>query len=133
MTYQEIQKEKESKISQLIKDCRMFFAFSAEQFHENKTGLQEGEKYLSLGAGAYLPKFQLYNWEKGIKNIENWKKQEVKRGKLNEQEILYELSNHEVFYSWDFNTVNEIFADKYTPEQIKKVFKKYQKQYQECL
>jgi len=43
-TLHEIKAEKETKVSELIKKCLMFFAFSNEQFAENKTPLQEGEE-----------------------------------------------------------------------------------------
>jgi hypothetical protein len=57
----------------------MFFAFSTEQFNESKTPIKEGEKYLSLGAGAYMPESSAKRWISGSKEINNWYKSEVKK------------------------------------------------------
>ena len=46
----EIKKEYEEKRTEFFKDCGLFWAFSNKQFFENKTPLQEGEKYVSIGA-----------------------------------------------------------------------------------
>jgi len=125
MNYQNIKKEKEAKTSLLIKKCKMFFAFSNKQFEENKTELKEGEKYLSIGMGAYLPKGNLKIWEDGMEEINNWGRNEIKKKKLEEQEILYELRNHECFYTGEIDDVLDMFKGTYTDEQIRLVYRKY--------
>jgi hypothetical protein len=100
---QELKKQKEDKVTQLIKDVRMFFAFSTEQFQENKTQKEEGEKYVHIGAGAYMPKSQVNNWINGIKEIEKQYKTAVKGNKLRKQEIAYQLNNYECYYTGDIS------------------------------
>ncbi|HEY5510605.1 MAG TPA: hypothetical protein VIK10_06215 [Prolixibacteraceae bacterium] len=121
--YQEIRKQAEEKRSELFKECRLFFAFSNSQFQENKTPLAEGEKYVSIGAGGYLPKSEVNNFSDGLSRIKKWESSEIKRAKLEETEILYELENHECFYTGEIEPVVELFAGKYTEAQIRKVYR----------
>lgn len=100
----------------------MFFAFSNEQFQQNKTPLQEGEKYVSLGAGAYLPKSKVEIYIKGTKSIDEWFKSTVKSNKLKTANILYELNNHEAFYTNDLESTLSTLGEDYTEEEVRKVF-----------
>ena len=59
----------------------MFFAFSNQQFDENKTELKDGDKYLSLGAGCYLPKSNYQIYVEGIKKINSEYKKEISKSK----------------------------------------------------
>ena len=54
-----IKKERQNKLSAAMEEVGMFFAFSDTQFEESKTPLIEGDKYLSIGSGTYLPKSNL--------------------------------------------------------------------------
>lgn len=91
--FQELKDEKQNKVTALIDQCGMFFAFNDEQFNESKTPLQEGEKYISLGFGCYLPNSQVKNWIDGNDNIDNWFKSEIKSNKARRDHIIYELAN----------------------------------------
>lgn len=125
-TYQEIKAEKEARVSQILKDCKVFFAFSNEQFVENKTELQEGEKYVSIGAGGYMPKSQVENWLKGWEELKKWEKAEMKGQKeMQEAEILDELRNHECFYACSIEDVLDLFKGKYTAKRIQAVYNKH--------
>jgi hypothetical protein len=130
-TYHEIKEEASNKLSVLLKDCKVFFAFSEEQFSENKTELKEGEKYVSIGAGGYMPKSYVKDFIQGQKDIEAWRKSEVKKGKQQEAQILYELNNYECFYTGDIEDAFEVLKDTYSIEQVKKVFYKHLKQQQQ--
>lgn len=127
--YQKINEEEKQKIDALITECKMFFAFSAEQFHQNKTPLQEGEKYISFGMGGYMPKSNYEKWKTESKKIADWKKAEIKKSKLEEEEILYELRNHEAFYTYELEDTHDALGGKYTIEEIRKVFNKYKEKY----
>ena len=81
MNIAEIKAEKEKRWDDLITESSIFFAFSDKQFHENKTPLQEGEKYVSIGAGGYIPKSKLKQFEDGIKTINKWYKAAIKENK----------------------------------------------------
>lgn len=119
---QELKKEKENKVSELIKETGMFFAFSNEQFNENKTPLQNGEKYVSLGAGCYLPKSKVESYLNGSKEIDKWFKYEVKQNKLRKEHIIYELSNHEAWYTMDITDTLRALGKDFTEDEVKKVF-----------
>ena len=122
-TLQTIKTEKENKVSALINECLMFFAFSNNQFDENKTLLNEGEKYVSLGAGAYMPKGKVNNYIDGIKAINKWYKAAIKDSKLRKENIVYELNNHEAFYTGDVeDTVNALGND-YSISEVREVYK----------
>lgn len=128
--YSKIKQEKTNKYSQLFDDCKVFFAFSDERFKEKFEDLKAGgeTKVIHIGAGGFLPKSYQEKWETTTKEIEKWYKEEVKKIKANEKEthkmIAYELSNHECYYTGDIDVVIELFDGVYTPEQIKKVYKK---------
>lgn len=123
-TLHEIKAEKETKVSELIKKCLMFFAFSNEQFAENKTPLQEGEKYVHIGAGAYMPKGQVDNYLNGIDEIKSWYKKEVNASKqIRIDSIVYELHNHEAFYTGTIDDTLDALGSDYTAKEVWKVFR----------
>jgi len=55
MTASELKKLKEEMMSELFRKCGVFFAYSTEQFEENKTPLADGEKYISIEGGGFFP------------------------------------------------------------------------------
>lgn len=120
----EIKEEKQLKIDTLIKETQMFFAFSWKQFSENKTPLKKGEKYVGIGAGAYIPKGNLDLYIKGIEEIEKTFKAELKKSKqLRYDHIKYELSNYEAYYTRDISDTLEALGGDYTKKEVWKVFK----------
>jgi hypothetical protein len=124
-TISELKQIKEKRTNDLLAECSVFFAFSTEQFHENKTQLQEGEKYVRIGAGGYMPKSKVQVFDEGIKIINKWYKDEVSLSKLNESDILYELNNYECFYTGDVSDAYNELKDRYTLKQVKLVYNKY--------
>lgn len=122
-TITDIKKEQEDKISQLFKDCSVFFAFSNEQFEQNKTPLQEGEKYVSAGAGGYMPKGQVDNYLNGMDAINKWYKAEIKATKgARRANIAYELGNHEAYYTGDVSSTLDALGSDYTRAEVAKVY-----------
>jgi hypothetical protein len=130
MTLETINIEREKKTSKLIKECKMFFAFSDEQFEASKTKLQKGEKYVSLGGGVYITSNNTQKWKDEIKKIDKWKSEEIKNNNLEEANILYELRNYECFYTGDIEDVKILFLNIYSTEQIMNVYNKY-RQYED--
>ncbi len=122
MDIQDLKTAKEQKVSLLLKDCKVFFAFSNQQFEENKTPLEEGEKYVSIGAGGYMPKSQKENFNNGMDLIHNWYKGETKNNKLRKENILYELNNHEAFYTMSIDTTLEVLGSEYTRKEVFSVY-----------
>lgn len=125
----QLKEERQNKVSDLIKACLMFFAFSNDQFEKNKTPLQEGEKYVSTGYGGYLPKGQIQNWINGGKEIDKWYKSAVKDNKLRKANIIYELSNHEAWYTGEIEDTLNALGEDYTAAEVQQVFNsEYNKQ-----
>ena len=101
----------------------MFFAFSTEQFHENKTPLKEGEKYVSIGMGGYMPKGNVQQYLDGSKTIEKWYKAEIKACKgARRANIAYELNNHEAYYTGDISDTLRSLGRDYTRAEVLKVY-----------
>ena len=124
-----IKDQKQKMVDQLITDCSIFFAFSNEQFAENKTPLAEGEKYVSIGSGGYMPKGNIDKWDNGWKAINAWYKQAGKDKKARAAHIAYELNNYEAFYVGDIEDTLNALGEGYTAKEVWAVYHKIQKQY----
>jgi hypothetical protein len=123
----ELKEERQNKNSELFNKVGLFWAFSNEQFNTSKTPLKEGEKYVSIGAGGYLPKGNVDELLKGLEEIKKWYNGEIKKNKAEEAEIIYELHNHECFYTNDITDVVEMFKDTYSEDLIIKIYCKERK------
>jgi len=78
MTKQEVKIKKQEMFNELFKNCGGFFAFYTQQFDENKTPLKEGEKYVSIGNGGYLPKSKVNEFKIGMAEIAKLKAEKQK-------------------------------------------------------
>lgn len=125
MTYKEIKDKRSEDTNNLFKNLGVFWAFSKKQFDENKTPLLPGEKYVSIGAGGYIPKHNVDALIKGDKEIEKTFKKQIKEFKSRETHILYELNNHEAFYTGDIDSTMDALGPDYKVEEVKDVYKKY--------
>jgi len=122
-TLNTLRQEREDKTTQLLKDCSVFFAFSKEQFEENKTEKKEGEKYTAYGYGAYSPSSQVDNYMNGLTKIMEEYDQEIQENGLRRAYILYELNNHEAFYTGELEPTHEALIGKYTIEEVAEVYR----------
>lgn len=123
MTIHDIKKQQQEKYDTLLTDCGVFFAFSNEQFAANKTPLKEGEKYVSIGAGGYMPKGNVDKYLQGSKEIKKWYSATIKATKnARRDNILYELSNHECFYTGDIEDALSALGKGYTRKEVYKVY-----------
>lgn len=120
----ELRKEKDQKMDQLVLDCGMFFAFSNEQFSEGvkKSPLAEGDKYVSIGSGGYMPKSKAPIYVAGIKRITLEFKNEVEENKQRKANILHELNNHECFYIGEIEDALDALGPDYSAEEVLEVF-----------
>jgi len=132
MNLHELRKQKEYANTKLFNECGVFWAFSNEQFNENKTQLKEGEKYVSIGAGGYLPKGNVNALTKGMKENEKAYKTALKRNNLRLKEIAYEFGNHECFYTGDWTVVADMFPDVERGVIYKLYLKEYKKHIEWC-
>ena len=118
----EIKQERETMQSKLFAECGVFFAFSNEQFTANKTPLQEGEKYVSIGMGGYIPKNSLNKFLDGMKENRLWYNKEVRRNNARRQNIVYELANYECYYTGDIQPAIDALGAGYTTKEVLKVY-----------
>lgn len=128
-TLAEIRKTKEDQVSQLLKNCNVFFAFSDEQFEENKTPLADGDKYVRLGAGGFLPKSKSKQFLEGFDRIEKEYKKTIKENKQRKALIIDELQNREAFYTGEIDDTLEALGDDFTAEEVQTVYNEQRKRY----
>lgn len=119
----EIKEERQAKTSEAIKACGMFFAFSDKQWEENKTPLQEGDKYVSLGMGAYMPKSQVEKWNQMTEEVDVWFKEQISSPEMRTAYISYELSNHEAWYTGEIDDTLSALGEGYTHDEVYAVFR----------
>jgi hypothetical protein len=127
MQYQEIKKKRQDDHDKLFSDLKVFWAFSDSQFKEGlaKTKLQEGEKLVSIGAGGFILKQNAQALIDGMKAIEDTFKAQIKEAKARTEHILYELNNHEAFYTGTIESTLEALGEDYTSEEVEAIYKDY--------
>ena len=113
-----IKKEHQKRIDTLLNDCLVFWAFSNEQFAKNKTPLQEGEKYVSIGAGGYMPKSKVDTYLNGMKEINKWFKNATKPAEIRKAHIAYELNN----YTGDIEDTLSALGSDYSAAEVWDVY-----------
>lgn len=121
-SFRDYKKEYEEQYNKGLNNTGVFWAFSDEQFNENKTHKEAEDKdYISVGMGGYLHKS---NKEK-FKHFIEVEAKELKKeftSKININDFIdYELANHECYYTGEYNEVEEIIKAYYedlTDEEI---------------
>lgn len=123
MTYREVQQWEQTTAEDLFKSCHVFWAFSDNQFREgaDKNPLTKGEKYISIGAGGYMPKHHYQTLIDRMASIKEQRMIRMRQVKA-EQAIAYELSNHECEVTHNLEPVISLFEGVYTPTEIREVF-----------
>lgn len=112
-------------INALMDACQVFWAFSNEQFAEGKAkiDLQEGEKLIDIGAGGFMPAKHKTAYIEGMKAIYLAFKNAMRDEKARKAHILYELNNHEAYYTRDIESTLEALGEDFTREEVYKIFK----------
>ena len=127
MTYQEIKELQELEITALIESSRGFFAFSPSQLEEGmkKINIKDKADLASLPNGLIVPKENAIDTLDGFVSIGKANDERLKNAtpKTKREAILYELNNHECYYTGDTTDVIELFDGIYTEEDINKTFK----------
>ncbi len=113
---------RQDKVNKLMPSLGVFWAFSDKQFQENKTPLKDGEKYVSIGMGGYIPKGNADALIKGMKEIAKEFKQAMKDEKARKAHIAYELNNHEAYYSRDISSTLDALGEDFTREEVLSVY-----------
>lgn len=119
----EVKQWEREATEELMKTCHIFWAFNKAQLEEGKLAhpLKEGEKYISIGGGGAMPKGNLATFGAGMDSIKKEKARRMKQVKA-ESAILYELQNHEAFYTGDIGSAWEVLKENYSYAQILEVF-----------
>ena len=122
----DLKNEQEKKISALIAENKVFFAFDNKQFNEGKEKNQITSKIADIGMGGFAPAENAKPFKDGLDSITEWFNNEIIRLNLIESHILYTLSNHECFYTGDYQ---DAFFLPYDKELIKSTFYKFYNEY----
>lgn len=124
-TFHRIEQEFQDKQSALFKEMRVFFAFSKEQFDEQK---QEGVQYYSMNYGMLISKNNCEAFMEAHAKLVEEKRAECKARVSRDEYILYELHNHESFYTGDtsdaLNAVRSNFPE-CTDDDIRRVYQNF--------
>lgn len=130
-TLSSIKQEQQNKVNELITNTNVFFAFSNEQFKEGigKNPLAEGDKYVNMGMGGFIPKSNVDKYIKGMEEISKWFKDETKNIKLRKKLIAYELANHEAYYTGEIDATLEALGNDYSVSEVLAVYNTERKKY----
>lgn len=131
MKYKEIKDKRQNDTNALLDSLSVFWAFSNEQFKEGLDKLftsgkmKSGEKITNIGAGGFMPSKNVDAMLKGLEEIENTFKASIKEAKARVEHILYELNNHEAFYTGNTESTLSALGDDYTADEVIAVYKQY--------
>lgn len=127
MEVRELKEEYTNKYNEELMKCGVFFAFGNEQFQENKTYKEDNNSsYISLGMGAYISEKDLEKYKNFCDIIAKDLKKDFITKVDKKDYILYELSNHECFYTGEIEDAHEVLKDYYkdiTLEEIRQVYR----------
>lgn len=126
MKYKEIRILETSEYNKILKECNVFWAFDKKQFNENKTLLKEGDKYVDIGCGGFMPRSKTKELRERLDELDIKIENLIKKNKQEENHILYELDNHECFYIGDITEAERVLP--YSQEQILNVYRKNYKE-----
>jgi len=112
-------------MSALMDQCKVFWAFSNSQFDEGKKkiGLQEGERLVDMGVGGFMPVKYKDTFIQGMKDIDVAFKEAMKDEKARKAHILYELNNHEAYYTRNIDSTLDALGEDFTREEVVAVYK----------
>ena len=128
MKYSEFEKLQSEQYEKLFRKAQVFWAFGEAQFKQQmeKYPLEEGFKYIPIGDGGYLPGQNEHIFIDELDEINAWKAEQFKSIDA-EEAILYELGNHESFYTGELDPVIQLFKNIYSEEQVINTYRKHQK------
>jgi hypothetical protein len=125
-TYGEVRRETETARNALIEEMGIFFAFNQEQFNEgaSKVTLAADDYLEKMWGGGFIAASKVNAFIAAEKAICANERGQIKKYKLEESEVLYELANHEAFYVGDIeDTVDALDGKGYSREFITAVYR----------
>lgn len=123
--FHQLNEEFQEKQSALFKEYGVFFAFSQKQFDEQK---QEGVKYVSTDFGMILPKDKCDAFMEAHQKLVEENQVRYKAEVDMDEYILYELHNHESFYTGRTDDALRAIWTNYpecTQEDVSRVYRNY--------
>lgn len=122
MKYKEIRILETDEYNKILKESGVFWAFDKKQFNENKTLLEgDDDKYVSIGCGGFMPKSKTKKLRERLDELDIKIENLIKKNKQEENHILYELDNHECFYTGSITEAERVLP--YSQEQILNVYR----------
>jgi len=110
----------QDKIRTVFKDMGAFFAFSNRQFNEAR---QEGVEYVALDAGLVVPKGNVKDTLERLEQINKEAVSAFLQDHDKDSIILYELRNHECFYTGNIDDcVDKVANFNITEQEVMAVF-----------
>lgn len=125
MQYTQATQKRDDDTDVLFSALGVFWAFSNEQFKDGlvKANLAPNEKLVSIGAGGYIPSKNVDALIQGNKEIKTAFKEAMQDAKTREAHILYEINNHEAYYTGTIEDTLEALGDDYTAEEVQTVYR----------
>lgn len=111
----------------------IFWAFSKEQFEENKTHKESlTDDFIPIGGGGYIHKSNKEKLNKFFNVIAPKLEEEFSNSVNMDDLIEYELVNHECYYTGEWQSIINIIKDYYpninVEKEIKRVYDKTKEQ-----
>ena len=108
---------KQEAINKLMDNCGVFWAFGKKQFEEGlakaKQSMVEDEKLIDIGAGGFMPKSNKDKYIDGMIAIGKAFDEAMKDKKELDKHILYELHNHEAFYTGSIESTVDVVGENF--------------------
>lgn len=122
MTIEQIHEEHQKKLSAMFEEFGVFFAFSKQQFEQSR---KAGIEYVSGFADMIIPKDNVKLVGQRLKLIHEEVTTLMREHIPMEKYILYELHNHEAFYTGEMDDVLELAKSYYPDCTLDDVYKVY--------
>lgn len=122
MTIEQIHEEHQKKLSVMFEEFGVFFAFSKQQFEQSR---KEGVEYVRGVADMIIPKDNVKLVGQRLKLIHEEVTSLMREHIPMEKYILYELHNHEAFYTGEMDDVLELAKSYYPDCTLDDVYKVY--------
>lgn len=115
MIFRDYKKDYEDKYNAELNKTGVFYAFSKEQFNQNKTKKDASDtEYISVGLGGYIHKSDKDKLDRFLNEIAPKLRAEF-ISKVNIDDFIkYELVNYECSYTGDYTEVIEVIKMYYT-------------------
>ncbi len=112
--FSKIKEEYDKTYNEELNKTGIFWAFSNDQFNENKTHKDAPDnEYHSIGYGGYIHKSNIDKYKHFIKDVAPKLKADFV-SKINIDDLIkYELINHECYYTGDYSEVEDIVSSYY--------------------